>query len=283
MLSAESWDSGPVPAGRGRGLRRVSEYTAFVVIADPSLRASVVGALRGALAVLELRSIAEVPVDKTRREKCVILVGGAEISRMAGCQQLAAFRDSDDWSSVIACSELGAKSIAHLPPAVRAGLDSIAFCSGSTWQALLCAQVTGCLDHNLGAEITQRVLGETRGIMRARLAYLLRRAYRRISVGSLAERLGVSGKVLRDQFARCGLASTIKWIEFAMLTHVSHQLDGTRSTLGVIARRLGFADESTMSHMVHRLTGMSPTALRDRGAVSTVLEVIDRSKGGRDR
>lgn len=164
-----------------------------------------------------------------------------------------------------------------MPQFVRAGVDDMVLCRGDGWERELSRLVTHCLDHNLGASVTQAVLRGATGVVRAEQALMLRGARWRLEVEEVAAQLGVSRKAMRDQHRRAGRLLPGAWIERCRLVHIAHQIDETDLTFTLIAKRLGFPDEFAMSHFVRRLTGASPSLLRSEGAMRRTLELSTRT------
>ena len=265
--------------GGGAGLR--VRGVVYVAITDEEVRHTIVRGLRKAnVELVLLQRFDAIAPQETRDRRSVVLFGASDADGVTRFERLVAMRDVDHWTSALLCVGRPSRDLVQLPQYVRAGLDDLLLCRGEAAEAEIARQVRASIDHNLGSTLTEAVLGTSAGWVRRERGLILRRSFTPMDAREIAERMGVTPKTHRQRHRRLGSVGPHRWIQLCRLIHVAHQIDETGSALTTIARRLRFASESDMSKFVHRLTGASPSALRQEGAIRRALQLVCGEVGG---
>jgi transcriptional regulator GlxA family with amidase domain len=110
--------------------------------------------------------------------------------------------------------------------------------------------------------------------------HCMRRAFvTPLTVEGLARDLRVHRRTLVNQLRTAGFPPPAGLIGWCRLLVSAHLLDHTERTVGDIARTLHFVSPSHYRGTVARYTGMTPTALRRRGALGTVVVSFTSARG----
>lgn len=103
----------------------------------------------------------------------------------------------------------------------------------------------------------------------------------------LARELNITSRTLLRWCKRSGLPAPKQLLAWMRMLLAAELLDDPGRTVGDVASACGYAADSSLRHAVHRFVGLTPTALRERGAFAVVaggfVGALEEARGGRAR
>ena len=125
------------------------------------------------------------------------------------------------------------------------------------------------------SELHDSIGSEVHPLVIAMLRWCLQRVDREsVTVAALAEAFDISPEALARKLKRAGLPSPRALIAWARLLSVARRLDEPSRHVDAIALEFQFGSGSALRGQLMRYTGMTPTDLRDRGAVKTASHLF---------
>ena len=106
------------------------------------------------------------------------------------------------------------------------------------------------------------------------LAYCLEHAQDSLTVGALADALGVHRKTLLNRLAAGALPPPSALISWCRLFIAARLLEDGRRTVEQVALALGFGSGTALRNMFRRYTGLRPAEIRRRGGLTCVATVF---------
>ena len=111
--------------------------------------------------------------------------------------------------------------------------------------------------------------------VRSILVLAARHAERPLTVHAMAARAGISQQTLETRLRDAGLPPAREIIRWFRLLHVAARLDVPKASVEQIVDAMRFASSSTLRQLLKRMTGLTPSQLRDAGGLQYLLGIVE--------
>lgn len=180
---------------------------------------------------------------------------------------------------VLVLYALTERTWAGLPHLARAGIDGWLFIDSPDADHLVRADIADRLRFLLPEDCAPLLRAGALGTAQVANTWCVRNAYRPISVEDIADHLSLDRSTIARHVRRTFAIRLEDVVDRARLLHVAALLDGTSSSVGVIARRLRFPSPEALHKFVKGRTQRSLGQLRVEGALGVTLDLFRRQVG----
>ena len=265
--------------GRESALQHVAarypvEPTVLVCAVEPSQRARLTDALRARANIVSVDLFSQLMrgLRGTVDHVDAVVLGVRDASGADAAATVREIADERPRIAMVAYCQAGVQYSSDIRALAAAGVHQFVFAGiddhGVTFRAVLAAAQRHCAAEFIARRITPLLPSALHSVAVATLA----RPDIITSVPALARVLGVHRKTLFNRCARAGLMSPAELMTWLRLAMVAYLLDNTGCTVETIALELSFASDTALRNTIKRYTGRRATEIRQRGALSCVVD-----------
>ncbi|MEW5918746.1 MAG: hypothetical protein AB1762_20250 [Gemmatimonadota bacterium] len=249
--------------------------TVYVVGAVPRERERVVQFVRGAAdRILQCVSLGEMDPNGVREVARVIILVPHETETSKQHSSIRQHRANDPATAISLYATDGTRMPHQLAACAKAGVDDFVISNEPDAGQRLHSEVLRRLHHALPASLVREVTPRIAASALRYWTWCYRNGYRALHVDDVADTYGENPTTVNQHLRDAGLPTLHKAISSARLLYVGHRLDSTEVTIKSIAESLSFPSEPALDMFVKRATNLTPSELRERGAVECIKEAI---------
>lgn len=246
------------------------------VVGPPSSRrADVVASLkRVAERVAVSETLEGATAEKEVNTVCTLVL--VPESRVTGSllDEVRDFRRGDRSSPLILVMQPARGTLHQLAALARAGLDELVLADHPTTYDELRRVVGRRMAHVLPEDLVHALVPRATPPAESICSWCHRHGFRPTHVDNVAGWFQLSRKTLHRWLAAANIPRLHRLISHGRLLHVAYHLDATAASVQAISRALGFTSPQSLGMLIKRETRVSPSGLRDSGAVEKVTQLI---------
>lgn len=248
----------------------------FVVGAVPLEREHTAALLRGiADQVGQFATSSEIDSTRTTEAASVIVLVPDDTPTIQLLDSIRQFRVDDPGTAMLLCLRPGDRTQHQLAAFARSGIDDLVLMDAPEAAERLRRDVAQRLKHALPVSLVRDVTPRVEHSARRYCAWCYRNAYRALHIHDVAEMFDEDPTTVKRHLGDAGLPGLHDLIACARLLYVGYRLDTTRASIKAISGALSFESATALDMFVKRATSLTPSELRERGAVEHIRTIID--------